>query len=243
MGSEMCIRDSSWRVSWLMRTSHVRYAEQRYDDALEAARAAAELAAATLGTQSLDHERAMLHLAAVHAAMRQNEEALDLLGDCDSLAIRVHGSDSLQRIPILHARAEVLEAADDLAGAVEALGRARAIRRAVLGPHDPAYARSCFNQAGLLVRQANSALVAVDGWRASLVGQAVTLVVEASEIAVSTGDPEQGQEFAEALLELILSGTGGEANRLAHLEGCFEHVERLNEAVNKAQGLTCATGQ
>jgi len=209
----------SWRVAWLLRSSHTHYAATRYDAALAAANAARELAASSLGADSEEHQRALFHTAAVHAALRQNESALAVLDECDALATRLHGAQSLRHVLLLHARAEVFEVADQMGEAVEALGRARAIRRAAFGPDHPAYARACFNQAGMAVRHANSGPVATDSWRAAIVNQAVTLAVEASEIATAGDDPEQGLDYTEALLELILSGTGGETNRLATVDG------------------------
>lgn len=224
-----------WRVAWLLRSSHAHYASKRYDAALNAAVAARGVATGWLGSGSAEHGKALLHLAAVHAAMRQNEAALALLDECDALATRIHGPASLQHVPTLHARAEVLEEAGDMDGAVEALSRARAIRHAALGPRHPAYARACFNQAGLTVRYASGALEVSDEWRAAQVGQAATLAIEASEVALAAGDAEQGLEYAEALLELILSGTGGEDSELAQLDGCFNHIQSLNQAIASAK--------
>jgi hypothetical protein len=228
-----------WRVAWLMRSSHAHYASKRYDDALSAAVAARTLAAGWLGAESAEHGKAMLHLAAVHAAMRQNAAALAVLDECDALATRVHGAASLHHVPTLHARAEVLEEADDMDGAVQALSRAREIRRAVLGQRHPAYARACFNQAGLTVRYASSAPDSSDEWRAAQVGHAAALAIEASEVALAAGDAEQGLEYAEELLDLILSG--GEDDSLAQLDGCFSHVESLNKAIATAKQALRAT--
>lgn len=222
-----------WRVAWLMRSSHAHYAAKRYDAALDAAVSARGVAADSLGAESAAHGTALLHLAAVHAAMRQYAEALSVLEKCDALAARVHGPTSLQLVPILHARAEVLEEAEDMDEAVEALGRARAIRHAALGPRHPAYARACFNQAGLTVRHASYAPDVSDDWRAERVGHAASLAIEASEIATAAGDAEQGLEYVEALLELILSGEEDES--LAQLDGCFSHIKRLNEAIGNAK--------
>mmetsp|Transcript_908 Transcript_908/g.2862 ORF Transcript_908/g.2862 Transcript_908/m.2862 type:complete len:195 (-) Transcript_908:35-619(-) len=160
-------------VHALQERSHELYAAKRFDEALEAAAAARDLARNELGEESSTHQRMIFHLAAVLAAMRRHEETGALLSECEVLACRMHGDSSLALVPICHARAELHEAAGDYALAIAALERARDLRHDSLGSAHPDYARSCFNLAGLLLRHANEVLVMSDRQRAVLAGRAV----------------------------------------------------------------------
>ena len=118
--------------------------------------------------------------------MRQNAEALEVLNECDRLVVAAHGDASLQRVPICHAMAEVHEAEgkpQDMQKAVAALQRARELRRAALGEAHLSYAFSCIQEAALLVRIANEALMMVDSERARLTDQAVGLALAAHAAA------------------------------------------------------------
>mmetsp|Transcript_13552 Transcript_13552/g.44833 ORF Transcript_13552/g.44833 Transcript_13552/m.44833 type:complete len:286 (-) Transcript_13552:146-1003(-) len=141
-------------VHALQERSHELYAAKRFDEALEAAAAARDLARNELGEESSTHQRMIFHLAAVLAAMRRHEETGALLSECEVLACRMHGDSSLALVPICHARAELHEAAGDYALAIAALERARDLRHDSLGSAHPDYARSCFNLAGLLLCRA-----------------------------------------------------------------------------------------
>ena len=125
-----------WRVAWLMWRSHSLYAAKRFSASLTAALAARDLSRGRLGEESDAHEAALLHCAAVYAAMRRNKEALAALSACDALATRLHGSWSLKLVPLLHARAEVLEA-DGRCGRCAARGRAPPPRRPSLSATAP----------------------------------------------------------------------------------------------------------
>ena len=97
-------------VHALQERSHELYAAKRFDEALEAAAAARDLARNELGEESSTHQRMIFHLAAVLAAMRRHEETGALLSECEVLACRMHGDSSLALVPICHARAELHEA-------------------------------------------------------------------------------------------------------------------------------------
>mmetsp|Transcript_8078 Transcript_8078/g.25928 ORF Transcript_8078/g.25928 Transcript_8078/m.25928 type:complete len:285 (+) Transcript_8078:104-958(+) len=209
-------------VHALQERSHELYAAKRFDEALEAAAAARDLARNELGEESSTHQRMIFHLAAVLAAMRRHEETGALLSECEVLACRMHGDSSLALVPICHARAELHEAAGDYALAIAALERARDLRHDSLGSAHPDYARSCFNLAGLLLRHANEVLVMSDRQRAVLAGRAVDSGLEAAAVSA---DAEQAKEFVQALLELILYG--GWPNRLKELPDCKGAIGRL----------------
>ena len=66
---------SRWRISSCIAHSKQRYAAKEYDDALASALEAKRMSRAKLGASSDMHERAMMHLAATHAAMQQSREA------------------------------------------------------------------------------------------------------------------------------------------------------------------------
>ena len=93
-----------------------------------------------------------------------------------------------------------------------ALKEARELRRINLGSDHIDYAYGCFNEGGLLIRHANTALIMADRQRAELVMQGVDLVLEASAVAGRAGNDEEQIEFLDATLTLILKG--GWPNRL-----------------------------
>ena len=180
-----------WRVSSLIRASHASYAREDYSQALSTAFNAKLLAATQLGEASSSHESELFHVAAVHAAMREHAEALSVLRECDVLACKIHGVASVKRMPIYHALAEVFEAEGtpaDYREAVRALQKARELRLAALGSADSSYARSCLNEAGLLVRFANETPILPDEERGALTERAVDAVLE-EHAAASTRSP------------------------------------------------------
>ena len=155
--------------------------------------AAQQLAEASFGKESRQNQHVLFHLAAVHSAMRQNKEALSVLDECDRLASAIHGAGSLERVPICHAMAEVHEAngkRSDMEKALKALGRARELRLAALGEAHMSYAFSCVQEAALLVRFANEAIMMENSERGQRTEQAVDLTLAAH--AAGPGRPVGG---------------------------------------------------
>ena len=216
-----------WRVGRLNRLSHACYAQKRYDESLAAAVSACELARAQLGDESAAHARALLHLAGVYAAMRRHNEAAQTLAQCEELACRRHGDDALEHVPICHAKAEVFETAGKYAEATAALERVRELRLEALGRRHISCAWSAFNLAGLVVRRANDTIIMSARQRAELADRAVDLAIDAAAAADAAGEREQGDEFAQAILDTIL--TGGWPNRLAQQRACAESAARLQQ--------------
>jgi hypothetical protein len=95
-----------------------------------------------------------VHEAAGHfeQALRARARARARVGARVSVGLRLR----LRRRRRLRARLRVHEAAGHFEQAVGALARVRALRHAALGPEDIKFAGSCFNPAGLLVRQAGA---------------------------------------------------------------------------------------
>ena len=138
--------------------SQVLYKREQFDDALSKALAAQQLAK-PLRKDIKPAQACYLHSRA-YSAMRQNAEALRVLNECDRLTCATHGDDSLERVPICHAMAEVHEADGKLLEmAVAARQRAPELRLAALGDAHPSYAFSRIQEAALLVRFANEALM------------------------------------------------------------------------------------
>ena len=180
-----------WRVHAIIRTSKAEYSRKEYDASLASALAAKHLAS-TFGEASQLYAKALFHLAAVHAAMRQHTEALSVLGECDLLATAAHGASSLKRVPILHAVAEVREAEGkphDYQAAVRALHECTELRRTALGDAHELFAFSCFNEAVLLVHYANETLVMSAAQRAELTSRAVRLGIDAHAAAGVRSSP------------------------------------------------------
>ena len=230
-----------WRIRSLQKRSHMHYAGKSYDEALAAAKTARELARASLGKESAAHERSLLHLAAVHAAMRQHKEAEAVLDESETLVSSRGGEDSLGLVPICHARAEVYEALGTAAGmrrATEALERARDVRRARLGDAHLDYAFGCFNLAGLVVRQARDPLCFMDhARRGELAGRAAELAIEAAQVAEAARDPGQGQELVAAVLSSLEADAAGGAVQLKGIRECAGAIGTLREWLATNGGL------
>lgn len=193
-----------YRTRARMRSSRRLYAQKRYEESLAQAEAAREFARAKLGEESPIYEEALFHLASTLAAMCRGGEALATLAEAAALAERIHGAESLRLVPVMHAQAEAYESVGRYDEAIGALGRARELRRSVVGPQHLDFAFSCFNQAGLIARQANDAETnSTAAKRSQLLLRAAELGVEASVAAVAAGDVEQANEFVEDLLEMV----------------------------------------
>ena len=219
------------RVSAMVRTSQTLYSQERHDESLKAAMDARTLAETVLGCTSRAYRNSNFHAAATLAAMRRHGEALELLRESDRLTRAAYGAASLRLIPILHATAEVLEAENKtgcLERAAEALREAKELRREAFGASHVDYAFGCFNEGGVLIRHANTALMMLDRQRVELATRGVDLILEASAVAGRAGQDEEQLEFLDATLELILKG--GWPNRLASLAGCKDAIQRLRDA-------------
>ena len=180
----------------------------------------ASLAAATEACQLADgsqHRTALLHLAALHHAMNRFVDSLATLDKVEAVV-----TDDLDLVPLLHARAEVLEAADrPLELAAEQLARARDVRRRAAGPESMEAAYAAFNLARVLTLQSQKAEDA-----AALLQQAGSLVLEAHGIALAAGDATQAATFVDEILELLTADSAACATasqlRAAYLEASGE---------------------
>eukprot|EP00310_Coccolithus_braarudii_P001329 CAMPEP_0183361020 /NCGR_PEP_ID=MMETSP0164_2-20130417/56202_1 /TAXON_ID=221442 /ORGANISM="Coccolithus pelagicus ssp braarudi, Strain PLY182g" /LENGTH=245 /DNA_ID=CAMNT_0025535473 /DNA_START=53 /DNA_END=790 /DNA_ORIENTATION=+ len=211
------------RVHTILRSSHELYQTKQYEEALTAAKHAQTVALTEVGENSSAHLQTTMHLAAVHAAMRQNDLALATLDDCDAI-IAARADGQLASIPVLHARAEVHEASRQIARAMHALESAREIRYESLGDNHLDFAFSCFNLAGLLVREASEALIMYDSARAQKLERAISLTLEASSVASKAHAPEEAEGFVLAMLELVVS-----SDKLADLKEAAPHIAKLRE--------------
>ena len=212
-----------WRVGRHVRASHVHYSAKDYDAALAAAVSARSLAASALGASSAIGVRTSLHVAAVHAAMRQATEALAAIDECEACVREAHGPTSLHLVGVFHARAEVHEEEEAYEAAAQALGAARELRRTALGQESPAFGFACFNEASLLVRYANAAKELPPAQRAALVDKAASIIAQASTSAMPRLAAE---EAAEGMRDLV-----GASSSLAELEECWPPLERLVEVL------------
>eukprot|EP00965_Chrysotila_dentata_P238553 6202585-Pleurochrysis_carterae.AAC.1 len=112
-------------VHALISESRALYSTKKYPEALQAASSAREAACAILQERADVFEGAMIHLAGVYAAMRNRVEALAVIDQCLSIVKPLHGDTSLRLVPLLHARAEVLEEEERMQEAIYALEDAR----------------------------------------------------------------------------------------------------------------------
>ena len=186
----------------LISKSMSAHRSKAYEESLAAALEACKLAEAERGSEL--HETALLHLAGVHAAQRDHENALRVLDEALALAEEMHGSQALELVPILHARAEIFEADDGqpFAAAAAALTRARDIRRAVCGEQSIQSARASFNLASLLSRGAQEHDLD-DARRAELMARIEALMRDGSAVAVATGEGDEAADAFSALLDTL----------------------------------------
>ena len=232
-----------WRVTRLVRGSKTLYYAKEHDRALAVAEQARALSLALMGKHSDAHMDASIHLASVHSGMRKHELALLVLAECDDLA-RAHVHTPLTRVPVLHASAEVLEDSGQLQGATDALEEARSVRRAALGERSLLYACSCHNLAGMLVRRAHDAAQrAVGGGRvrhpaAVHLGRAAALTIEAVDVATAAGEKQDGGEFIDTILNLVLHGgpsVVGFGSKLDALPEAAPHIAKLRQCAESVR--------
>lgn len=220
---------SRWRIAKCIEHSKRRFTAKEYDQALADALEAKRLARVKLGASSETFERAMMHLAATHAAMLQNREALAVLDECAQLACKLHGDGTLELVPVCHARAEVYESNGSFDSAIQALEAAKELRGAHLGENCISYGFSCVNLAGLLIRYASSVDM-TPGRMGELVERAAEQAMEAKAAALGAGSVVQAVKFIDEVLELITN-----ASNLAELTECRGAIGTLEEAAHGLQ--------
>ena len=201
---------------------------------------------------SASHRRAQVNLAGVYHAINAFDDALLVLRD-ETTSV----TDGNHLVSLLHARAEVLEAAEkplSLAGAE--LSRARELRREIHGPRSMDAAFAALNLATTLVRQSQESVpVCVPvGLQArvslrhgtdeilALLEQAEALAFEAHTIALAAGEADRAAEFISEMIELITASdrlvTASDGTEPAEQVqmGVEATVERLAAAYQKASG-------
>ena len=189
-------------VNRLIAQSAALHYSKDYEASLEAALEAVALSRGA--SDSNAQLAAMMQLAGVHAAQNDPSAALPVLDESLALAEAAHGLESLSLVPILHAIAEVREAADEetIASAASALGRARDIRRACCGADSLESSRASYNLATLLCRGSHEGGLDTER-RAALIERIVRLTLEASVVASAAGEPDEAAECVSAILELL----------------------------------------
>ena len=124
-------------VSRLVDESKRLHRKKAYDASLAAAIEACKLAAAD-GSSPSQQQSALLHLAALHHAMNRFDDALSTLNEVEAKMTEAKMTD-LDLVPVLHARAEVLESSGKPLALVAAqFTRARDIRKRSGRAMDPA---------------------------------------------------------------------------------------------------------
>ena len=211
------------RLMALIAKSRRLHRAKDHDASLAAGRLAYEVASEQLpGSATL--RAASLHLAGLYHATNEFEESLSLLD-------KIEAEDE-DLVPVLHARAEVLEAAEKPLSLVAAqLARARDIRRQTKGPNSMDAAFSAHNLARVLVRQsqesipvpdprlkARVALTHSDEQALALVEQAESLALEAHRIALAAGDGRQAAVFVGEVLDLLKAEKSRARLAAAYLE-------------------------
>jgi len=217
------------QVVQLISKSRTLYHNKEHDASLESARAACDFAASELpGSPTL--QSASLHLAGLYHATNQFESSLRLLDE-----IEANAPSEKDLVPVLHARAEVLEAAEKpLSLAAAELARARDIRRRIKGPMSMDAARAALNLASVLVRQSQESVPVSDPRIKArvafmhsaqevqaLLQQAEALALEAHSVALAAGDASQAAEFVGEVLDLLKAGGGS---------GAVEQVTQATES-------------
>ena len=239
------------RVALLIDQSKCLHHADDHDGSVAAAKEAYELATTEL-RGSASHRRAQLNLAGVYHAINAFDDALLVLRD-ETTSV----TDGNHLVSLLHARAEVLEAAEkplSLAGAE--LSRARELRREIHGPRSMDAAFAALNLATTLVRQSQESVpvyVPV-GLQArvslrhgtdeilALLEQAEALAFEAHTIALAAGEADRAAEFISEMIELVTASdrlvTASDGTEPAEQVqmGVEATVERLAAAYQKASG-------
>ena len=197
------LRRPQRKVAAIIRASKSLHRAKRYEESLAAAKSALNLAAAELAG-SAAHVDALVHLSGALAAQNKSEEAFPYLEEALERAEALHGTDSIQLVPILHARAECIEQSGpgELARAAAELARAREIRRKACGENSMDAAFAAFNLATVLVKGSQEAGVTPQR-RSMLVEKAVGLTLEACSVAVAMQEPDEGANLVSDILSLL----------------------------------------
>ena len=238
------------RVALLINQSKWLHHADDHDGSVAAAKEAYELATTEL-RGSASHRRAQLNLAGVYHAINAFDDALLVLRD-ETTSV----TDGNHLVSLLHARAEVLEAAEkplSLAGAE--LSRARELRREIHGPRSMDAAFAALNLARTLVRQSQESVPVSDPRLEArislmhgtdeilaLLEQAEALAFEAHTIALAAGEADRAAEFISEMIELITASdrlvTASDGTEPAEQVqmGVEATVERLAAAYQQASG-------
>jgi G3E family GTPase len=219
----------------LIQASGLLWQENEHDLSLATAKEACQRASGM--PQQRD---AQLHLAGLYHANNQFDESLSLLAE-----VEADVTDEKDLVPVLHARAEVLETAGKLAEASAELARVRKIRLQASGPESMDAGFAAFNLARGLTLQSQEAVEVPDPRlkaRTSrthsverileLIQEAESLTLEAHGIALAAGDASQAATFVDDILNLLKADGGGEAVSAA----TEATTERLSTAYLEATG-------
>ena len=233
-------------VDELIGKSTWLYHAKEHKASLESARQAYELAMTECGPGTRPLQKASFHLAGTLHSMNKFEEAFKLLD-----TIEASTADERDLVPVLHARAEALEAAEKpLSLAAAELARAREIRCRAKGAKSMDAAFAAINLASVLVRQslesvpvqdprlkASIALMHSTDQILALVQQAEALTLEAHGIALKAGDAGQAAEFVRDVLDLLTSN-GAEKNEASTQvrRAAEASIGRLAAAYEEASG-------
>jgi len=214
-------------VSRLVDESKRLHRKKAYDASLAAAIEACKLAAAD-GSSPPQQQSALLHLAALHHAMNRFDDALSTLNEVEAKMTEAKMTD-LDLVPVLHARAEVLESSGKPLALVAAqFTRARDIRKRSGRAMDAANA--AMNLARVLTCQSQEvvdvASKASSNWAdVAPLQQAESLALEAHGIALAAGDASQAAGFVDEILDILRPSVASSAT-----------IERLCAAYLDAAG-------
>ena len=188
-------------IHWEERAVRRLIARSQSTNSLEAAAEAVELAV-QCGPRV--HVQALMNLAGLHAVLGDIASALPLLDEALLLAEAEYGEKDIALVPILHARAEVLEAADNqpFAAAAAELARAREIRRARCGENTIESAFASHNLASLLVRGAQERGL-LEARRRVLLDHALQLTLEACSVLSALGLAGDGAACVSTVLNVL----------------------------------------
>jgi G3E family GTPase len=219
------------KVQRLIGESKRLHQEKKYETSFAKAKEACELAAE--GAEQLE---AQLHMAGLYHATVQDDESLRVLEE-----IERNLTDERDLVAVLHARAEVLEAAErPLAQVAAELARARNIRRNLAGAESMDAARAACNLARVLTLQwqekidvADPRLKANTAKRHSadeiqkLMHEAESLTLEAQRIALAAGAVDAAGDFVGEIIDTIKTKEDGSDTTIEKL--CAAYLDAVGE--------------
>ena len=214
-------------VSRLVDESKRLHRKKAYDASLAAAIEACKLAAAD-GSSPSQQQSALLHLAALHHAMNRFDDALSTLNEVEAKMTEAKMTD-LDLVPVLHARADVLESSGKPLALVAAqFTRARDIRKRSGRAMDAANA--AMNLARVLTCQSQEVVdvaskASSNSADVAPLQQAESLALEAYGIALAAGDASQAAGFVDEILDILRPSVASSAT-----------IERLCAAYLDAAG-------